>query len=71
MALLYLPYPVQVIGRQTRLLAVVLVGVFFTRVKKSGGNGKTIKLNATKLIAGIVITLGVLIFNFAKNVLYF
>ena len=64
-ALLYLPYPVQVIGRQARLLAVVLVGIFFSRVKKAGTG---IKLSVGKLATGLIITVGVLLFNFAKDV---
>jgi hypothetical protein len=66
-ALVYLPYPIQVVGRQARLLAVVLVGIFFSRVKKAGTG---LKLSMGKLVTGLIITAGVLLFNFAKDVRY-
>jgi hypothetical protein len=43
---------------------VVLVGIFLSRVKK----GQGLKLRFSKLFAGMIITIGVLIYNFAKDV---
>lgn len=66
-ALVYLPNPIQVVGKQARLLAVVLVGMFFSRVKKAGTG---LKLSMGKLVTGLIITAGVLLFNLAKDVWY-
>ena len=63
-ALLYISYPVQVIGRNIRLLFVVLIGAFFSRVKK---DHKHLKLGKHKIFIAIIITIGVLLFNFAKD----
>ena len=63
-ALLYISYPVQVIGRNIRFLFVVLVGAFFSRVKK---DHKHLKLGKHKIFIAIIITIGVLLFNFAKD----
>ena len=65
-ALLYISYPIQVIGRNTRFLFVVLIGVFFSRVKKSHSH---LRLGKHKIFMALVITVGVLLFNFAKEVL--
>lgn len=65
-ALLYLSYPVQVIGRNIRFLFVVIVGAFFSRVAHTHTN---IKLGKHKIFMAIVITSGVLLFNFAKEVI--
>lgn len=64
-ALLYLSYPVQVIGRNIRFLFVVIVGAFFSRVAHTHTH---IKLGKHKIFMAIVITSGVLLFNFAKEV---
>jgi hypothetical protein len=34
-ALLFISYPLQVVAKNTRYILVVIVGVFFSRVKKS------------------------------------
>lgn len=57
-ALLYISYPMQVVTKNTRYLLVVIVGVFFSRVKKS----KELKLPKSKLIIALVITVGALLF---------
>lgn len=64
-ALMYISYPVQVIGRNTRLLFVVIIGAFFSRVKDKDTH---IRLGKHKIFMAIVITVGVLLFNFAKGV---
>lgn len=62
-ALLYIPYPVQVIGRNIRFLCVVIVGAFFSRVKKTHAH---LRLGKHKIFIAALITVGVLLFNFAK-----
>lgn len=62
-ALLYISYPVQVIGRNIRLLFVVIVGAFFSRVQTTHSH---IKLGKHKIFIAAIITVGVLLFNFAK-----
>ena len=62
-ALLYISYPVQVIGRNIRFLFVVLVGAFFSRIKKIDSH---LKIGKHKIFIATVITVGVLLFNFAK-----
>jgi drug/metabolite transporter (DMT)-like permease len=64
-ALLFISYPIQVIGRNIRFLFVVLIGAFFSRIK-TGNNH--LKLGKHKIFMALVITLGVLLFNFAKGV---
>lgn len=64
-SLLYISYPVQVIGRNIRFLFVVVIGAFFSRVKHTHTH---LKLGKHKVIMAIVITAGVLLFNFAKEV---
>jgi len=64
-ALLYISYPIQVIGRNTRFLFVVLIGAFFSRVHKTHSH---LRLGKHKIFMAIVITIGVLLFNFAKAV---
>jgi hypothetical protein len=61
--LLYLSYPVQVIGRNVRFLCVVLIGAFFSRVQHKHAH---LRLGKHKLLMAAVITGGVLLFNFAK-----
>jgi surface polysaccharide O-acyltransferase-like enzyme len=63
-ALLYISYPLQVIGRNCRFLFVVIIGALFSRVKK---NHKNLRLGNHKIIIASVITVGVLLFNFAKD----
>lgn len=62
-SLLYISYPVQVIGRNIRFLFVVIIGAFFSRVKHTHTH---LKLGKHKIIMAIVITTGVLLFNYAK-----
>ena len=62
-SLLYIPYPVQVIGRNIRFLCVVIVGAFFSRVKQTHAH---LRLGKHKIFIGVLITIGVLLFNFAK-----
>lgn len=65
-ALLYIAYPIQVIGRNIRFLFVVVVGAYFSRIKKLNSN---LKLGKHKIYIASIITIGVLLFNFAKEVL--
>lgn len=65
-SLLFISYPVQVIGRNIRFLFVVVIGAFFSRVKHTHSH---LKLGKHKVIMAIIITVGVLLFNFAKEVL--
>ena len=62
-ALLYISYPVQVIGRNIRFLTVVIVGAFFSRL---GSSNSHLKLGKHKIIIAGIITSGVLLFYFAK-----
>jgi len=62
-SLLYIPYPVQVIGRNIRFLFVVIVGAYFSRVKKAHAH---LRLGKHKIFIALLITAGVLLFNFAK-----
>ena len=64
-ALLYISYPIQIIGRNVRFLFVVIVGALFSRVKKQHDS---IRLKKEKIVMAVVITIGVLLFNFAKSV---
>lgn len=64
-ALLYISYPIQVIGRNIRFLFVVIIGAFFSRIRKTNSN---LKLGKHKIFIASVITVGVLLFNFAKEV---
>ena len=64
-SLLYISYPVQVIGRNIRFLCVVIVGAFFSRVQHAHTH---LKLGKHKIFMALVITVGVLLFNFAKEV---
>ena len=62
-ALLYISYPVQVIGRNIRFLCVVVVGAFFSRVSSKHTH---LRLGKHKIFIATIITIGVLLFNFAK-----
>ena len=62
-ALVFISYPVQVIGRNIRFLFVVIIGAYFSRVKS---NHAHLKLGRHKIIIAAIITIGVLLFNFAK-----
>jgi hypothetical protein len=58
-ALLYITYLEQALGRNCRYLMVVVVGAFFSRVKK----GSNLKLPPKKVLIAAVITTGVLLFT--------
>jgi len=64
-ALLYIAYPIQVIGRNIRFLFVVIIGAYFSRIKKMDSH---LKLGKHKIYIAAIITIGVLLFNFAKEV---
>jgi len=64
-ALLYMPYHIQVIAKNTRYIFVIIIGVFFSRVKK----GENIKLGMSKVFIGILITTGALIFTLFQAVI--
>ena len=66
-ALLFISYPLQVIAKNTRYILVVIVGVFFSRVKKS----KSLKLPKSKMIIAIIISLGAGLFMYYDMVLLF
>ena len=53
----------QVIGRNIRFLLVVIIAAYFSRVAKKHTH---LRVASHKLITAIIITLGVLLFNFAK-----
>lgn len=59
-ALLYVSYPLQLLVRNLRLMSIFVVGCFFSRLKKTEGGGH---LGLSKLLIGLVITIGVVIFN--------
>ncbi len=48
--------------KSCNVLSVLLVGIFCSRVKD-----KTQKLGAKKLITGVFITMGILLYNFTGN----
>lgn len=64
-ALLYISYPVQVIGRNIRFLFVVIVGAFFSRIRKMESH---LRIGKHKVFIASIITVGVILFNFAKEV---
>ena len=64
-ALLYVSYLTQVIGRNCRYLFVVIVGAFFSRVKK----GSALKIHPKKILVATIITVGVLLFTIMKVVI--
>lgn len=63
-ALLYMPYHIQVIAKNSRYIFVIIIGVFFSRVKK----GETLRLGMNKVFIGLLITAGALIFTLFKAV---
>lgn len=63
-ALLYVSYPLQVIAKNTRYLLVVIVGVFFSRVKKS----RELKLPRSKMYIALLITMGAGLFMYFESV---
>jgi hypothetical protein len=64
--LLYISYPVQVVGRNIRFLFVVIIGAFLSRVKHTHTH---LKLGKHKIVMAMLITAGVLLFTFAKDVI--
>lgn len=56
---MYISYLEQTLGRNCRYLAVVLVGVYASRVKR----GSELKLGGRKVVVAGVITAGVLGFS--------
>ena len=63
---MYIPYPIQVVAKNTRYIIVVIIGIFFSRVKKS----KERKLPKSKFVIAVVITLGAVMFMLASSVCY-
>lgn len=61
-AVVYASFPAVVMAKSCSLLSVIIVGVFFSRVKDS-----KLKLTHQKLLIGIVATIGIILFNFFKK----
>lgn len=60
-ALLYISYPVRVVSDKCGYLTAVIVGVYFSRIKKG-----EVKLQAKKVFIAIIITAGAVLFAFAR-----
>jgi hypothetical protein len=60
-AVIYASFPAVVMAKSCSLLSVIIIGVFFSRVKDS-----KLKLTHKKLAIGIVATIGIILFNFFK-----
>jgi hypothetical protein len=56
-ALLYISYPVRVVSDKCGYMTAVIVGVYFSRIKKG-----EVKLEPRKVIIAIIITIGAAIF---------
>ena len=65
-ALLYMPYHIQVIAKNCRYIFVIVIGVFFSRVRK----GEALRLGMSKVFIGILITTGALIFTLFRAVTF-
>lgn len=61
-AVVYASFPAVVMAKSCSLLSVIIVGVFFSRVKDS-----KLKLTHQKLLIGFVATIGIIVFNFFKK----
>jgi hypothetical protein len=61
-AVIYASFPAIVMAKSCSLLSVIIVGVFFSRVKD-----KKLKLTHKKLFIGLVATIGIIFFNFFKK----
>jgi hypothetical protein len=61
-AVIYASFPAVVMAKSCSLLSVIIIGVFFSRVKDS-----KLKLTNKKLAIGIVATFGIILFNFFKQ----
>lgn len=62
--MIYVSYLTKTIGGNFRYLLVVLIGVFFSRVKK----GEALKLKPSKVVTAVIITIGVIMFTLFKDV---
>lgn len=51
-------YPIVIMVRSCSILSVAIVGVFFSRVKDTQN-----KLGKNKLVVGILVTMGILVYN--------
>ena len=62
-ALLFIAYPTQVIGMNCRYVLVVIVGVYFSRVK-----GSVNRLKPKKIMIALLATIGAISFTYLKDV---
>lgn len=60
---MYASFPAVVMVKSCSLLSVIIVGVFFSRVKDS-----KLKLTHKKLLIGVLATIGIVLFNYSKTV---
>lgn len=58
---MFASFPAVVMVKSCSLLSVILVGIFCSRVKD-----KDLKLGMNKLLIGVVVTFGIILFNFFK-----
>ena len=61
-AVVYASFPAVVMAKSCSLLSVIIVGVFFSRVKDT-----KLKLTHKKLFIGLLATAGIILFNFFKH----
>lgn len=61
-AVILASFPAVVMAKSCSLLSVIIVGVFFSRVKDS-----KLKLTHKKLVIGLLATFGIIMFNFFKR----
>ena len=62
--LFYIPYPMKVVGDKLGYLSAVVIGVFFSRIKKTS----KFKLGREKMVIAVMITFGTLIFSYFYKV---
>ena len=62
-----MPYHIQVIAKNCRYIFVIVIGVFFSRVKK----GESLRLGMNKVFIGMLITTGALIFTLFRAVIFY
>ena len=55
-------FPAVVMVKSCSVLSVILVGIFCSRVKD-----KALKLDKNKIIIGVVVTVGIFVFNYFQN----
>jgi len=60
-AVIYASFPAVVMVKSCGLLSVIIVGIFCSRVKD-----KELKLGKNKIWIGIIVTVGIILFNFFK-----